>query len=206
MADRKSGSGKGGKNGDNKDLSPSDEDSDLWRAVTKDIKPLPGKPAPPKRTISRKIQLTGDKSRQNIEPEKIPGRQAGRRASSSSLPGIDHHTDDRLRRGLLPIEARLDLHGLTQDQALRSLRAFVRRNHDAGKRCVLVVTGKGRRHNADDENMPWYESPPGVLRDRVPDWLRSGDMADMVLRFYPARPQHGGDGALYVLLRRNRER
>jgi len=205
MADRKSGSGKDGKNGDNKGLSPPDEGEDLWREVMKDVKPLPGKPErPPKRFVSRKIRLTRDKSRENTESENVPDRQTGRRTSSP--PGIDHHTDDRLRRGLLPIEGRLDLHGLTQDQALGSLREFVHRNYDAGRRCVLVVTGKGRRHRPDDEDMPWYESPPGVLRDRVPEWLQSGNIADKVLRFYPARPQHGGDGALYVLLRRKRER
>jgi DNA-nicking Smr family endonuclease len=89
----------------------------------------------------------------------------------------------------LPIDGRIDLHGLTQDEAHRALTAFIGRMRRSGARCVLVITGRGLRTG-------------GVLRQAVPQWLDAPGLRDMVLAFGPARIEHGGEGALYVLLRR----
>jgi DNA-nicking Smr family endonuclease len=81
---------------------------------------------------------------------------------------------------------------MTQDFAHGALTAFVCRAFDAGKRCVLVITGKGTREGS------------GVLRANVPRWLNQAPLRDRILGFSYARPQHGGEGALYVLIRRRR--
>jgi DNA-nicking Smr family endonuclease len=108
-------------------------------------------------------------------------------------PGLDRRTAERLRRGALAIEARLDLHGMTQEEAHRALDAFLARAAQAGKRSVLVITGKGGRSSGD-----------GVLRAAVPRWLNEAPNRGRLLAFAPAQPQHGGAGALYLLLKRRR--
>jgi DNA-nicking Smr family endonuclease len=106
--------------------------------------------------------------------------------------GIDRRQALRLKRGQLPIEARLDLHGMTQAEAHGALAAFVARNHAAGKRVLLIVTGKGTREGT------------GILRAAVPRWLAEPALRPLVLTTAPAVPRDGGGGALYLLLRRAR--
>lgn len=131
------------------------------------------------------------------EPVPAPAAAAG--------TGLDRRTAERLRRGKLPIDARLDLHGLTQAEAHGRLRRFIEDSHHRGRRCVLVITGKGRRGDeaAGGGFMP--DRSRGVLRRQVPLWLRGAGLSDKVVDLVPARPEHGGDGALYVYLRRLRE-
>lgn len=119
-----------------------------------------------------------------------PSRAA--RDKKESEAGIDRRQALRLKRGQLAIEARLDLHGMTQAEAHRELASFVARHHAAGKRVLLVVTGKGTREGT------------GVLRAAVPRWLAEPALRDRVLATRPAVPRDGGDGALYILLRRTR--
>jgi len=126
-----------------------------------------------------------------IPPEKAPG-------ATATVPGLDRRTAERLRRGRLPVEGRLDLHGEFQEQAYRLLVDFVTRAAAADKRVILVITGKGR--STTDE---WGRGG-GVLRRQVPHWLSQPPLGALVLSTAPARPDHGGDGALYVLLRRRR--
>lgn len=114
-----------------------------------------------------------------------------------NVPGLDRRQALRLRRGQLSIEARLDLHGMTQAQAHRALAGFLARSHAAGRRVVLIVTGKGTRQGADG-------SPTGVLRRTVPRWLAEPALRPLVLATAAALPRDGGDGALYLLLRRSR--
>ncbi len=113
------------------------------------------------------------------------------------MVGVDKRSVDRLRRGKLPVEARLDLHGMTQTKAEAALARFLAGAQAAGRRCVLVITGKGARERE------MFESP-GVLKRRVPVWLNAPANRARVLAFAAARPQHGGGGALYVLLKRQR--
>jgi DNA-nicking Smr family endonuclease len=105
--------------------------------------------------------------------------------------GIDRATAQRFRRGLRAIEARLDLHGMTQAEAHHALGEFVRAASAAGRRTLLVITGRGTDR-------------PGILKDAVPRWLDQGELRRQVLAVAAAKPQHGGAGALYVLLRRQR--
>jgi DNA-nicking Smr family endonuclease len=107
--------------------------------------------------------------------------------------GIDRANAERLKRGLHRIEARLDLHGMTQAEAHKALFAFIVAARDAGKRCVLVITGRGLG-----------QSGPGVLKSSVPRWLEEPQLRRHILAIASAQPQHGGSGASYLLLRRRR--
>jgi DNA-nicking Smr family endonuclease len=106
---------------------------------------------------------------------------------------VDKRTLERLRRGRLRTEARLDLHGMTQDAAHRALTAFIPRVQASGMRCVIVVTGKGR-----------ISEGGGVLKNQVPKWLNAPDLRPLILAFSDTQPRDGGSGALYVLIRRVR--
>ena len=92
----------------------------------------------------------------------------------------------------MAIEGRLDLHGMYQDAAHAALNEFIRASAAQGRRKVLVITGRGSREGT------------GVLRERLPQWLNQPPCRDHVVSFTTARPQHGRDGAFYVLLRRKR--
>jgi len=118
-------------------------------------------------------------------------------APSQRIEGMDGAKQKRFIRGELPIEGRLDLHGLTQERAHRALDRFLASAHGAGLRCVIVITGRGRG--------PIDEAPNGVLYQMVPRWLNAPDHAHRVLGWHPAQRKDGGEGALYVLLRRARE-
>ena len=108
----------------------------------------------------------------------------------------------------MAIEGRLDLHGLTQTEAHRALDGFIVAEHEAGKRCVLVITGKGgARFDRDDGgNDTGWRPPAGVLRELTPRWLSAPGLRPRVVAWHPAQPRHGGAGALYVLLRRHRSK
>ncbi len=172
-------------------------DLDLWLHATRGIEPLKRRkidadPLPAKPTGSR----PGTEAR--------PAREVHVRPSAPPPPlthgntaGLDGRKAERLRRGKLPIEATLDLHGMTQSQAHPSLNRFIERMAAQGRRCVLIVTGKGTGKGRLPEEI-------GVLRRQVPLWLNQAPNRDKILSFDFAQPKHGGSGALYVLLKRNR--
>lgn len=108
-----------------------------------------------------------------------------------AIIGVDKRTAERMKHGDMVIDGRIDLHGMTQDAAHASLLAFIARAFDGGRRCVLVITGKGREGG-------------GILRSQVPRWLNQTPLRERILSFSYAKPQHGGDGALYVLVKRRR--
>jgi len=89
------------------------------------------------------------------------------------------------------IEARLDLHGMTQDEAYSALRRFVPGSRLRGRRCILVITGHGRTSG-------------GILKTMVPRWLNEPGLRQDLLAVTAAQPRDGGGAALYLLLRRNR--
>jgi DNA-nicking Smr family endonuclease len=103
---------------------------------------------------------------------------------------IDRSSWRRLRRGQYPVEARLDLHGMTQVQAHDALRGFLGFSRAQGRRCVLVITGRGALTG-------------GTLRAMTPRWLDEPPTRESVLAYATAQRHHGGEGAIYVLLRRS---
>jgi DNA-nicking Smr family endonuclease len=109
-----------------------------------------------------------------------------------SARGLDHHVLRRLRRGEFAVQGHVDLHGLTREEARAELGSFLARSRQGGKRCVLVVHGRGL-HSKDQ--VP-------VLKDALKRWMKTARFSDHVLAFATARPHDGGLGAVYVLLRR----
>jgi DNA-nicking Smr family endonuclease len=157
---------------------PSPEERALWQTATRDVRRR-RRGAP-----------------QDVAPPPPPDQQEPLpREAPSVVPlggGIDRRSAQRLRRGQMAIEGRLDLHGMTQDEAHRALTRYIVRAQDEGRRAVLVITGKGGLEGG------------GVLRRAVPRWLEEPANRAKVLAVEPAQPRHGGAGALYVLLRRRR--
>ncbi len=177
--------------------NPTQDDEALFRAAMDGVTPLP--------------------ARAETEAAPSPTRKTARSVSQDSAPtrfvppaatgtGLDRRTEDRLRQGKMEIEGRLDLHGLTLAQAEPAVGSFIRASQSSGKRCVLIITGKGDTQSAARSEGPWYEAPRGQIRQNLPLWLASPDLSPLVLSIAPARPQHGGSGAVYVLLRRTRAR
>jgi DNA-nicking Smr family endonuclease len=110
---------------------------------------------------------------------------------------MDRRRLEKLRRGRVDPEARIDLHGMTSERAHAALNDFILSAHARGLRLVLVITGKGR---ADDA--PHQPRRHGILRHSVPHWLAAPPLGGRVLQVLSAHQRHGGDGALYVYLRR----
>lgn len=131
-----------------------------------------------------------------IKPKAAP--RAIKKAGASG--GLDGNTQDRLNRGLIVPDAALDLHGKTQTAAHRALQHFLHGARERGNRLIVVVTGKGNPRAPDAA--PWTMSPHGVLKDMVPRWLAEPGLAQLIARVQPAHVRHGGDGALYVYLRK----
>lgn len=119
---------------------------------------------------------------------------------ASQTVRMDRRTHRDLTRGKLAPEGRIDLHGMTLAEAHPELVRFVMNAHSAGKRLVLVITGKGKR---GDDRGP-IPQRVGVLRHQVPLWLTQPPLGAVVLQIMPAHMKHGGMGAYYVYLRRAR--
>ncbi len=171
----------------------NDDDSKLWALVTKDVEPLDKKPVSTVNT--KKPEHTAKKRARTAAPP--PETKKG----PEQDPQLDRRTEQRLKRGQLPIDGRIDLHGKTQTQAFDALSKFITNAYTQKKRCLLVITGKG---NWQEGGRSIGDEKTGVLRQKTPEWLSSAPLSQYILRVEPARPNHGGEGALYVLLRRQR--
>ena len=196
-----------------RDLHP--EEHELWEAVARTVKPARGKRAAkshsepaPKSEKTKPVQ----RPVHHIKPPKPPAEPP--RVLAPVMPGqpmhgVDGGTAERLRRGRIEPDAVLDLHGMTQDRAYAALIGFIRRYHEQGARCLLVITGKGSTKSRDDAT-PGFVMPErsraGVLRSLVPHWLNDSDVRKMVVGVQSAHQRHGGSGALYIYLRRKRAR
>lgn len=115
---------------------------------------------------------------------------------------LDRRTEEKLRKGKITIEARIDLHGYSQERAYDALQSFIVSSQRRGLRCVLVITGKGK--SGVNERDEWRFND-GILRQRVPEWLMSRPLGSLTLKYFPAQPRDGGEGAYYVYLRRTRD-
>lgn len=168
----------------------SHDEISLWRRAVRDAQPLARtavEPSEPESDPPAPVAVPAAPS--EVRREAGPG--PSQRPPPGPAGGIDRRSWQRLRRGRLTIDGRLDLHGLTQSEAHAALARFVAQKQRAGARCVLLITGRGARSG-------------GVLRTMTPRWLEEPPNRERVLAYSPARVQHGGDGALYVLLRRPR--
>ncbi|MCF6197823.1 MAG: Smr/MutS family protein [Hyphomicrobiaceae bacterium] len=133
---------------------------------------------------------------------RAPGQAATGKVELPAAADFSRREMRQINNGRQPIEARLDLHGLYQEAAHMALRNFLQRCHQQDLRHVLVITGKGR--TAAPTELIYGEAEHGVLRRVVPLWLGEPDLLGLVAGFSQAPRRHGGAGALYVRLRRNR--
>jgi DNA-nicking Smr family endonuclease len=183
----------------------SDEDRRLWWHVAQTVSPLPGRRQVEQPAAAPAGQAAGSEKPAKPPPPDVrliakPQADRPRTHHQSLLAGqideVDRRLGQRLKRGQLPIEARLDLHGQRRDEAHTDLIGFLAEAQARGVRCLLVITGKGRRTPLDEER--------SVLKAMLSRWLNEPPNRNRILAFAHARPQHGGEGAFYVLLRKGR--
>jgi DNA-nicking Smr family endonuclease len=176
-----------------------ESDAELWARVAKSARPLHKGKTP----RARETPKPGAKP---AAKEASPAGRPAPKAQPKPAPAVrgetlDRQTARRLERGVMAVEARLDLHGMRQKEAHAALRRFLKSAQGKGCRHVLVITGKGAE---PDARRSFYESERGVLRTSVPHWLSSPDLAHVVLSYAEAPRRLGGEGALYVRLRKPR--
>jgi len=180
--------------------APSGEERELFEETFKDAKPLKGRARP---KTKRAAEATAPKKAAQPVPAAPPPPPAPK-SRREGPTGLDGRTADRLRKGMLAPEARLDLHGLTETNAHRALVTFVKGAHARGLRLVLIVTGKGANIDSSDEpfSMKLDDRARGILKLMTPRWLGERDLAGLVADIRTAHRRHGGEGALYVYLRK----
>lgn len=181
------------------------EDLALWQAVTQTAKPLPGRRAGrPKTPDAEANQASMSPAAEQRRGRPPPAHHAARPPQPPPRPPQPGQPDPRLvqkvARGRVPVQATIDLHGFRQQEAEQRLYDFLKRCQQRGQRLVLVITGKGR---TADPGPLIADQQPGVLKRAVPLWLAQPRFAVMVVGFREAARQHGGEGALYVQLKRS---
>ena len=174
----------------------SEEERALWESVARQVKPLRKKPRLTKHTPSPAAEPPA--ARPAASPRPLTSVQAPKPSKPATPPlaPLGRREKSRLSRGRSEIDARLDLHGMTQSRAHRALHGFLHRAHSEGLTFVLVITGKGKVGGSEAER--------GVLRRQVPRWLSLPEFRSLVVGFEEAHIGHGGEGALYVRIRRAR--
>lgn len=125
--------------------------------------------------------------------------------TAADIANLDRRQTRLIATGRAPIDARLDLHGMRQHEAHAALKSFLHSAQARGARVVLIITGKGgRRKTNERELFPYSDDEPGVLKRLTPRWLQDAELRHLVVSFGASNAQHGGDGALYVRLRKSR--
>jgi DNA-nicking Smr family endonuclease len=179
--------------------SLSEEERALWESVAKQTKPLRRKHRAarlPADSPTAEAPATAKPAAPKPLPSaKIPRPPKPQLPAAPPLAPLGRRERSQLSRGRKEIDARLDLHGMTQIRAHRALSGFLQRAHSDGLTFVLIITGKGKMG---------AESERGVLRRQVPQWLSLPEFRSLVVGFEEAHIGHGGEGALYVRIRRAR--
>lgn len=170
-----------------------DFDQQEWDEFTKDIKPIPH----PDISDSTKPLIIDLDISPVVNIHTIPDSQSDLHPGNTT--NIDKRTAQKFNREEFKIEAILDLHGQTEKNAFDKVSKFITSAYANGKRCILIITGKGLPH--DDEDI---FAARGILKNCVPNWLNSPELRPMILAYKNPSESRGGSGALYILLRRHR--
>ncbi|NVJ99306.1 MAG: Smr/MutS family protein [Alphaproteobacteria bacterium] len=179
----------------------TDRDKAIWEKVAETVRPLGGRPAAPPIPPRRMVRDLRDNQELPSEWHSRPG------------PSPDARIDKKMKRqiatGRQDVDRAIDLHGMTQDQAFRALKGAVEGSIRRGDKTMLVVTGKGGKRFSQLEATPAayrtrneFEQFGGVLKRMVPLWLNGPELKPFIQSYGPAAQDHGGEGALYVILRR----
>ena len=175
----------------------TDEERKLWAAVARSVRRL--KRAAPEEPVPIEEPAVKAKPAPSPKSAAIPAAPpAKQKAAPPPLAPLGRRFRQKLGRGTEPIDLRIDLHGLTQAQAHHALARFLTRAQADGAKMALVITGKGARETSDSH------CERGVLKRLVPQWLGQPEFRAFVVGFEQAGAGHGGEGALYVRLRRHR--
>lgn len=165
----------------------SDQEMRLWLRVARTARPIHSSPAEP--AAAKPSETAHSFASKLVSSNSATKARSAPKPDASVPPAADHSKHRRVRRGQVDIDATIDLHGYTQDGALRALGDFVLQERMAGSRCLLVITGKGR-------------AGTGVLRRRFLDWINEPVIRPHIAGYSVANARHGGDGAFYLLLKR----
>jgi DNA-nicking Smr family endonuclease len=195
----------------------SEEERSLWEQAANNLQPLKKKKA----RVQVRHEDTSDKSPRQPEASQKP---ASKRTAERTAPGpltrqahaksvprlsqLDRRKARKIGSGRIEIEARIDLHGMRQSEAHSALGRFLLSAHSKGQRWVLVITGKGTAPRASSEAYAYAglrEEERGVIKRNLPGWLAEPQLRAIVISFASATARHGGEGALYIELRK-RER
>jgi DNA-nicking Smr family endonuclease len=170
------------------------EERQIWRKVTRSVTPL---------------HMTRDEPKEDLKPasrepvttglgQSRPATKRNPVVPAVKPPPADRSAERKLRRGRVEIDARIDLHGMTQIAARTSLGHFLHAARSRGFRAVLVITGKGK---VGTRNREPGEEAPGVIRRRFPEWLAEPELRHLISGYASAHRRHGGEGAFYVMIR-----
>ena len=191
----------------------TEEEAELWTRLKATTEPLRrgkarvvparddddnARPIPPRKVAIDRQKAEADAAHVRT-PIPVP---APKKPAAPPIAGFERRVVRKVAGGQIEIDARLDLHGLKAEEARHRLRGFILDRAADGLKIVLVITGKGRTPQASDDVISSGER--GVLRRLVPLWLAEHDLRHAVLSFTSASARHGGEGALYVRLRRRR--
>ncbi|MFV0431751.1 MAG: Smr/MutS family protein [Alphaproteobacteria bacterium] len=181
-------------------------DTEIWEHITKNVKPLKTKGRKSLAALSYH-QPKNEKPWETSAMAPLPLHAFGNLHSGKArflneelglgdLTQMDGRNAERLRKGRLNFDGRLDLHGFTAEQAWHALKSFILFSHKNNRRCVIVITGKGWRN----------ETGIGVLRSNMSKWLNAPEIRPYILGFSRAQDKDGGDGAFYVMLKKYKKR
>ncbi len=177
-------------------MTLQNDDEEFWLEAVKDIKPI----------FSNQV-VSREKKLKPVQKEKVYYAVKQEFSTYSKFlddfenGGIDKSTMRKFKREEFRVEAVLDLHGLTEDEAFAKVDSFIPQSYALGRRCVMIITGKGIRVHPDEDIF----AAKGVLRKQVPQWLNMARLRAMILIYKHPSEKMGGSGALYILLRRNKE-
>ena len=187
----------------------SEEDKEIWNSYTDDFIPKVGdgreeenfeellnnpEHIEAENNSSNKLKLD------NIIDDNVSVKE-NKKIQLPQNPQLDRRTEEKLRKGKMSIDARIDLHGMTRGIAHEALEKFIIKSCKDGHRHVLVITGKGKSKSTSDE---WLSIGKGILKENVPYWLDGVILKPYILKYMHAQPKDGGSGALYVYLKRQR--
>jgi DNA-nicking Smr family endonuclease len=175
----------------------SDDERVLWKGVTRSIAPLRKPLAHEPDEAEPATAPSPPKPRVKSSPTIVVPAAPPKRVAPPPLAPLTRKAKKRIARGNHAIDGRLDLHGMTQAEAHDALFGFLRAKQTRGAKVVLVITGKGARGSDDNGGR-------GVLKRMVPMWLGMPDFRGLIVGFESAAIGHGGEGALYVSLRKDR--
>jgi DNA-nicking Smr family endonuclease len=186
------------------------EEAELWSRVARSVDKVRSKPRVPSH-VGSVVHAPAKPARDEPEPRPrppkatLPPPPAPKSARPAPLADFDRRAVRQVASGKVAIDARLDLHGMRQRDARTELHAFLRAAQARALKTVLIITGKGDAAAERDHLASAFgKAPRGILRRSVPQWLEEPELRSVVLSYTSAGTRHGGDGALYVQLRKSR--